>query len=196
MYPFYTFIVSLLYGSTNHTPSYPSLSFSMKAAVILLFHLIFYYFTVEAIKIKHHKFKETDSDIIPGRYIITFHDQKDTAGTFFSQSLHSFENLKVNQRFNHKLFNGLSVNLSFKNEKDHKSSLLTLLDRPDVKYVYPVRIVRRPKVFAKKMGMPKKKEPSVLPHQMSQVDIVHSKFKNKGKGILIAILDSGNYKNC
>lgn len=170
----------------------PFLLFIMKSIVIPLFYLILYCFTVEAIKIKHHKFKDTDSDIIPGRYIITFQDQKDTAGTFFSQSLHAIKNLKVNQRFSHKLFNGLSVNLSFKNEKDHKSSLLSLLDRPDIKYVYPVRIVRRPKVFAKKLGVPEKKEPSALPHQMSQVDIVHSKLKNKGKGILIAVLDSGN----
>ncbi|CEG83864.1 hypothetical protein RMATCC62417_17731 [Rhizopus microsporus] len=163
----------------------------MKSVVILLFYMILYCLTVEAIKIKHRKFKETSSDIIPGRYIITFQDQKDTAGTFFSQSLHAIKNLKVNQRFSHKLFNGLSVNLSFKNEKDHKSSLLSLLDRPDIKYVYPVRVVRRPKVFTKKLGVPGKKEPSALPHQMSQVDIVHSKLKNKGKGILIAVLDSG-----
>lgn len=134
---------------------------------------------------KHNKLKNKEvPDIIPGRYIIQFNDEP----SFFAQSLHTSKDFQVHHRYDHALFRGLSVNLLHKTTKEHKDALKSILNRPDVQSIYPVKIVSRPKLATSPETT---RKPSGLPHQMSQVDQVHSKLKNKGKGILVAVIDSG-----
>ncbi|CEJ03654.1 hypothetical protein RMCBS344292_17633 [Rhizopus microsporus] len=146
--------------------------------------------TADAVNIHHPKFKPRTSEIIPGRYIVGFNTDSDSAGTFFSQSLDDFKgaDVKINEHYNHDFFNGVSININTEDADIHKSALESILDRADVQYVTPVRVVPRPKVKVVKKG---KKAKSLLPHSMTQVDLVHSKLKNKGKGVLVGILDSG-----
>lgn len=148
--------------------------------------------TADAVNIHHPKFKPRTSEIIPGRYIVGFNTDSDSAGTFFSQSLDDFKgaDVKINEHYNHDFFNGVSININTEDADIHKSALESILDRADVQYVTPVRVVPRPKVKVVKKG---KKAKSLLPHSMTQVDLVHSKLKNKGKGVLVGILDSGKY---
>ncbi|KAI9266025.1 peptidase S8/S53 domain-containing protein [Sporodiniella umbellata] len=151
--------------------------------------------TAEAVQIHHPKFKQVNSDVIPGRYIVRFNnDASDSAGSLFAQSMHEVKgaHFKVHQHYKHDFFNGISVTLDTDDAKIKKSALETLLDRSDVSYISPVRVVPRPVVKLTKKGKDTK---SILPHGMTQVDLVHSKLKNKGKGVLVGVLDSGiDYK--
>ncbi|KAG0741689.1 hypothetical protein G6F57_008913 [Rhizopus arrhizus] len=153
----------------------------MKTGVILV-QLLTIFTLVLA---KHNKLKNEEvSDIIPGRYIIQFNNEP----SFFAQSLHTNKDFQVHHRYDHALFRGLSVDLLHKTTKEHKDALKSILNRPDVQSIYPVKIVSRPKLATSQETT---RKPSGLPHQMSQVDQVHSKLKNKGKGILVAVIDSG-----
>jgi hypothetical protein len=151
--------------------------------------------TADAIKIEHAKFAKgaSSSSIVPGRYIITFDSKQTSAGTTFAQSFHDeFKGvpIKVNQNYNHDLFNGVSVKIDTTNDALHASTLKSILDRNDVASVTPVRVIPRPVAFKVKQKKGTK-TPSLLPHAMTQVDIVHSKLNNKGKGVLVAVIDTG-----
>lgn len=96
--------------------------------------------------------------------------------------------MKVNQRYSLEFFNGISIKIDSTDDAIHASSLKSVLDRSDVRSVTPVRLIKGPEVIVSKS-----KRPSILPHAMTQVDRVHSELKNKGKGVLVAIIDSGKY---
>lgn len=147
--------------------------------------------TAEAVNLHHPKFRHANSDVIPGRYIVGFKKQApSSAGTLFSQSMQEVKgaHIKVHERYNHSFFKGMSVTIDTDDADVKKSTLESILDRSDVEYIAPVRKVPRPEVKLVKKGKNKK---SILPHHMTQVDIVHSQLKNKGKGVLVGILDSG-----
>lgn len=147
--------------------------------------------TAEAVHIRHPKFKQANSDIIPGRYIVRFNKQaSDSAGSLFAQSMQEVKgaHFKIHQHYKHDFFNGISVTLDTDDAKIKKNALESLLDRSDVSYISPVRKVPRPEVVLGKKG---KNTKSILPHGMTQVDAVHNKLKNKGKGVLVGVLDTG-----
>ncbi|KAG1470648.1 hypothetical protein G6F56_002560 [Rhizopus delemar] len=152
--------------------------------------------TAEAVHIRHPKFKQANSDIIPGRYIVRFNKQaSDSAGSLFAQSMQEVKgaHFKIHQHYKHDFFNGISVTLDTDDAKIKKNALESLLDRSDVSYISPVRKVPRPEVVLGKKG---KNTKSILPHGMTQVDAVHNKLKNKGKGVLVGVLDTGiDYKH-
>ncbi|CEP13145.1 hypothetical protein [Parasitella parasitica] len=148
--------------------------------------------TAEAVKISHPKYIKGSSNTIPGRYIISFSGAQPDSGTIFTQSFtKQFKDagLKVKENFKHDFFNGISVDLDNTDNSIHTAALKAILDRSDVKAVYPVRTIARPKVTLESQGS--SKTPSVLPHAMTQVDRVHSELKNKGKGIFVGVLDTG-----
>lgn len=152
--------------------------------------------TADAIKVDHPKFNKgsSSSSIVPGSYIITFTSKQTSAGSTFAQSFHDeFKGvpLKVKQDYKHDLFSGVSVKIDTTNDELHASALKTILDRADVQSVTPVRIIPRPRAFVTKKKKGDKKVPSILPHAMTQVDDVHTKLKNKGKGVLVAVVDTG-----
>ena len=149
--------------------------------------------TADAIKIDHPKFVKGSTNIVPGRYIISF-DSKKTASSasVLAQSLTQVEDaieVKVKETINHPFFRGVSINVEDVDENTHASTLKQIMDRSDVKAVYPVRLLSRPKIMDFEKG--KKSVPSVLPHGMTQVDLVHSELKNKGKGVFVGVIDSG-----
>ncbi|KAI7890621.1 peptidase S8/S53 domain-containing protein [Mucor mucedo] len=169
-------------------------SFSYFPIVVAGVCLAVFVMTADAINIIHPKYNKGSSDIIPGRYIVSFTSKSKSAGSIFTQSLQEGieSDLKVNQRYSHELFNGLSIKLDTTDDAIHTSSLQTILDRSDVKSVTPVRLINRPEIIVEKIKKGKKAStPSVLPHAMTQVDRVHSELKNKGKGVLVAVLDTG-----
>lgn len=129
--------------------------------------------SADAIKIDHPKYVHSQADLVHGRYIVS------TASTQFTSP-----DITIHETFAHELFQGVS--LSIDNESTHLSTLISILDRPDIEAVYPVKMIARPTVKYHPST-----QHSVLPHAMTQVDKVHSKLKNKGKGILVGILDTG-----
>jgi hypothetical protein len=142
--------------------------------------------------IDHPKFKSGSADIIPGRYIISFNEKSASSGKAFVQSFQkNFKkaDMKVHQDYQHEFFNGMSVRIDSDEFEVQKAAIESILDRSDVGAVYPVRKLHRPtvKLHSKK----KHEEVSILPHAMTQVDLVHSKLKNKGKGIFVGVLDTG-----
>ncbi|OBZ85987.1 Minor extracellular protease vpr [Choanephora cucurbitarum] len=147
--------------------------------------------TADAVKIVHPKLSQGSNNVVPGQYIIRFNPNQVPAGSSFTQSVqgtHEDVEVKVKRKFSHSFFSGVTVAVEASNDEVHAAALKTILDRSDVKAVYPVRRIARPQVTLKKG---KKDVPTVLPHGMTQVDLVHTELKNKGKGILVAILDTG-----
>ena len=147
--------------------------------------------TADAVKIVHPKLSQGSNNVVPGQYIIRFNPNQAPAGSSFTQSIqgaHEDVEVKVKRKFSHSFFSGVTVAVEASNDEVHAAALKTILDRSDVKAVYPVRRIARPQVTLKKG---KKDVPTVLPHGMTQVDLVHTELKNKGKGILVAILDTG-----
>jgi hypothetical protein len=144
-------------------------------------------------KIHHPKFKDAEGATLPNRYIIRFADKEATsAGNTLVQSFKKqFKGatIAVKHDYKHSLFNGISVTIDAEDAKVQESAIKTILDQTNVNAVYPVKMYKRPLVKAKKSD-----PPSILPHAMTQVDQVHSKLKNKGKGILVGILDTGKVK--
>ncbi|KAI8647639.1 peptidase S8/S53 domain-containing protein [Parasitella parasitica] len=143
-------------------------------------------------KISHPKYIKGSANTIPGRYIISFSGARPDSGTAFAQSFtKEFKgaSLKVKENFRHDFFNGISVDLDNTDDSIHTAALKAILDRSEVKAVYPVKTIARPKVILESQGS--SKTPSVLPHAMTQVDKVHSELKNKGKGIFVGVLDTG-----
>ncbi|KAI7890620.1 peptidase S8/S53 domain-containing protein [Mucor mucedo] len=147
--------------------------------------------TADAVNVIHPKYKKGGNNVIPGRYLVNFENK--SAGTLFAQSLEASNvDLSIKKKYSHEFFNGLSVHIDPTDDKIHASTLKTILDRSDVRSVTPVRLIQRPKVTVKtiKKGT-KVPVASVIPHAMTQVDRVHTELKNKGKGVLVAILDTG-----
>ncbi|KAI7904229.1 peptidase S8/S53 domain-containing protein [Cokeromyces recurvatus] len=143
-----------------------------------------------AIKIKHPKYVESALNTIPGRYIVLLHDGK--SGLEFVKSIKAtFRDveLKVREVIDHQLFNGISIELNAKDDNSHMNALKFILDHDDTATVYSMKSFDRPKVTLHSMD--DSYEPSVLPHHMTQVDMVHSTLKEKGKGILIGVIDTG-----
>jgi hypothetical protein len=166
-------------------------SFSIFPIVVAGVCLTNFVLTADAVKIQHPKYIEGASDTVPGRYIVRFADKKYQGGEFFSQSFNKqFKDadLTVKEDYKHKLFNGASVDLGTTDEETQAAALKNILDRPDVVAVEPVRLIARPKVTIKKTGLDK--EPTLMPHALTQVDKVHASG-NKGKGVLVCVLDSG-----
>lgn len=160
----------------------------MKRPSLLLWSCLFIW-TVESLDIQHPKLNQKISDVIPGRYMIEF-NQNDSI-TFFTQSFRQDDTyLKVNHQYNHDFFHGLSININTEDDEVHKSTLESILKRADVQSVSPVRRIPRPKAIVERTGI---EVNSILPHHMTQVDLVHSELKNKGKGILVGVLDTGRH---
>lgn len=147
--------------------------------------------TADAVNVIHPKYKKGGNNVIPGRYLVNFETK--SAGSLFAQSMESNNvDLSIKKKYSHEFFNGLSVHIDTSDDEIHASSLKTILDRSDVRSVTPVRLVQRPKVTVTKVKKGTKVPvASVIPHAMTQVDRVHKELKNKGKGVLVAILDTG-----
>lgn len=159
----------------------------MKRPSLLLLSYLFIW-TVESLDIQHPKLKQKTSDVIPGRYMIEF-NQNDL--TFFTQSFRQDDTyLKVNHQYNHDFFHGLSININTEDDEAHKNTLESILNRGDVQSVSPVRRIPRPEATVERTGI---EANLILPHHMTQVDLVHSELKNKGKGILVGVLDTGRH---
>ncbi|KAG1054313.1 hypothetical protein G6F43_003674 [Rhizopus delemar] len=157
----------------------------MKRPSLLLLSYLFIW-TVESLDIQHPKLKQKTSDVIPGRYMIEF-NQNDL--TFFTQSFRQDDTyLKVNHQYNHDFFHGLSININTEDDEAHKNTLESILNRGDVQSVSPVRRIPRPEATIERTGI---EANLILPHHMTQVDLVHTELKNKGKGILVGVLDTG-----
>ncbi|RCH82456.1 hypothetical protein CU098_001086, partial [Rhizopus stolonifer] len=151
--------------------------------------------TAETVKIQHPKFINGTSNAVPGQYIIRFDSKSTDSDKHFLQSFkQEFGGLKlkVKQEIKHDFFNAISVDISHANKDMHETALKSILERSDVKAVYPIKQFSQAKVFRSENANKKRDSvPSFLPHAMTQVDIVHSKLKNKGKGIFVGVIDSG-----
>ncbi|KAI7904209.1 peptidase S8/S53 domain-containing protein [Cokeromyces recurvatus] len=166
-------------------------SFTYFPIVIAGFCLtIFVLSTEAAVNIKHHKLGKTTPTTVPGRYIVSFAKNHD--GKNFAKSIkNKFKDVDLNVResINHHLFNAISISLKTENDDIHANVLKSILNDNDVATVYPVKTYSRPKV--KLHSIDKTYKPSILPHHMTQVDMVHSKLKEEGKGILVGVIDTG-----
>ncbi|KAG2211669.1 hypothetical protein INT47_008766, partial [Mucor saturninus] len=183
-------------------------SFSYFPIVVAGVCLAVFVMTADAIKIDHPKYREADSDIVPGRYIVSFTGDSSSAATSAitkapakaapapatsspTNSLSdSGTDIQIEEEFNHSLFNGASIKVDTENPEEEAKTIKSILDRDDVLTITPIRLHKRPEVIQGEYD-PKVAKPSVLPHAMTQVDRVHEELKNKGKGVLVAVLDSG-----
>ncbi|KAL0084583.1 secreted subtilisin-like serine protease [Phycomyces blakesleeanus] len=143
--------------------------------------------------ISHPKYKLSGNDIVPNRYVVEFDEGDSKSANSFVHSVQSkFKKAKLHiaQEFEHNLFNGISFGLNGLDEKDHTEALKSILDKDNVRAVYPVRAIPRPEVNFEKAST-KDKTPTLLPHAMTQVDRVHSELKKFGKGIKVGVIDTG-----
>ncbi|GAA5799086.1 peptidase S8/S53 domain-containing protein [Helicostylum pulchrum] len=168
-------------------------SFTYFPIVVAGVCLAVFVMTADAITINHPKYNKGSTNIIPGRYIVSFSGKEKSASASFAQSIPKEADLKVTQKYSHEFFNGVSINLDTTDESVHASALKSILDRSDVQSVSPVRLIKRPEVIIEKKKKSKRAAAaaSVIPHAMTQVDKVHKELKKKGKGILVAVLDTG-----
>lgn len=149
-------------------------------------------FTAEAIKISHPKYNDAGSNVVAGRYIISFPLKDTKASSSFASSFKKNAkgaNLKVKETISHDLFNAISVSLDTSDESIHASALETILNTTEVLAVYPLKRYKRPTAQVVDIGT--NVQPTVLPHVQTQVAAVHDKLKNKGKGIFVGVLDTG-----
>jgi hypothetical protein len=93
------------------------------------------------------------------------------------------------------IFNGASLNLRNISKEDEHAAAIDLM--PQVKQIWPVKIIPRPKVnrqlFGKKEGSLAKRDvlrSALLPHQITQVDRIQ-KDGEKGSGVKIGVIDTG-----
>jgi hypothetical protein len=93
------------------------------------------------------------------------------------------------------IFNGVSINLRNISKEDEHTAAIG--DIPQVKQMWPVTIIPRPKVkrqlFGKEEGSLDKRDifrSVLLPHEITQVDRIQ-KSGEKGKGVKIGIIDTG-----
>lgn len=165
-------------------------SFSYFPIVVVGVCLAVFVMTSDAIKINHPKYSKSNTDIIPGRYIVSFADKTATATSLSAQSAEEEADLEVEQKFSHTFFNGAAIKIDTADANAEALTLKTILDRSDVKSVTPIRLIKRPEVILGHLD-PTVSVPSILPHHMTQVDRVHTELNNKGKGVLVAVLDTG-----
>ncbi|KAL0075652.1 peptidase S8/S53 domain-containing protein [Phycomyces blakesleeanus] len=143
--------------------------------------------------ISHTKYKVSGKDVVPSRYVVEFdYGDSKSANSFVHSVQSKFKKAKTHiaEQYEHNIFNGFSFGLNDLDEKEHNTALKTVLDYSHVKAVYPVRVVRRPKVTVEKASS-KGKEASILPHAMTQADHVHSELKKFGKDIKVGVIDFG-----
>ncbi|CAO3613694.1 unnamed protein product [Cunninghamella blakesleeana] len=172
----------------------------MKFTSFTLFAIAALYLNSTDAVLSHKKLKITDkNNIIPNRYIVELNTQNSVQ--LFSESLKvSFkDNLDGVEQYNHNLFDGLTFSLSEPDPStvsalSYDTKLKELFDQDNVQAVYPVKIIPRPKVMKAKKASNNIAQ-AISPHHLTQVDRVHKELKITGKGIKIAILDSGvDYK--
>lgn len=181
-------------------------SFSYFPIVVAGVCLAVFVMTTDAIKIDHPKYKASDSDIVPGRYIVSFSGDSSADATTFSSSpakspakssaspsstfSDTNTDIEVEEEFNHSLFTGASIKVDTNDPENEAKTIKSILERDDVISITPIRLHKRPEVIQGEYDA-KADKPSLLPHAMTQVDRVHEELKNKGKGVLVAVLDSG-----
>ncbi|KAF9352733.1 hypothetical protein BGX26_009482 [Mortierella sp. AD094] len=131
------------------------------------------------------KFQTADlrpsADVIPGAFIIEYHDGIDHAKA--NSILNNKKDLSFKVRGQYNLFNGASIQV----ESGHTGEYLAKI--PGIKRVWPVEVYQLPK------SKPSNEDPThpqlTSAHNMTGVDYVQKTFKYTGKGIKVGIIDSG-----
>jgi opacity protein-like surface antigen len=153
---------------------------------------------------QHHKIKlSKSSSVVPDSYIIELENTFSGSHAQFLNSVSSKFNdagLSMRQSYNSELFKGMSVKI--KNTASSKAKrglhhagstavLNAIADSPQVRNIYPVSVIPRPKVNVISTGHTN--SPDVLfADTMTQVQDVHN-YGYKGKGITVGIIDTGKY---
>lgn len=151
---------------------------------------------------QHHKIKLTKSTaVVPDSYIIELEDNFSGSHTQFLHSVSSKFNdagLTMRQSYDSELFKGMSVKIqntaSSKTKRGlhHAGStavLNAIADSPQVRNIYPVSVIPRPKVQVISTGHTN--SPDVLfADTLTQVQDTHN-YGYKGKGITVGIIDTG-----
>ncbi|KAI7882354.1 subtilisin-like protein [Lichtheimia hyalospora FSU 10163] len=161
-------------------------------------------------------------DIVPGRFIVEYADSnvQATSKKLLDLLDGKFDSTKVSvsQSYDHPLMRGVTLRIDStqKSKQDDDDddddenvvesmsssnddivkAVIDMLEKQDmVSTIYPVRLVRRPKLVPKPIseldhngGVDMN---AMSPHAMSQVERVHSELKNTGKGMVVGIIDSG-----
>ncbi|KAI1318450.1 hypothetical protein EDD11_006534 [Mortierella claussenii] len=122
-----------------------------------------------------------DVDIVPGAFIIEYHDGVDHAKA--NNFLNSRKGLNFKVRGQYNQFNGASIQV----KSGHTGEELAKI--PGIKRVWPVERYQLPK--AKLSDEDKTKPYLTSAHKMTGVDYVQKTFKYTGKGIKVGIIDSG-----
>lgn len=144
-----------------------------------------------------------NDSVVPGAYIVEFSDDVDSSA--FYDELRS-DGLVIDHRmdFKYQLFKGASFNIGTSANYDHKSAAAKVLEKAQVKSIWPVRTVKFPNAelvsvgrntsgtTSSTSGTKKRKEDlnSFSPHVMTQVDRARAAGLT-GKGIRIGIVDTG-----
>ncbi|KAG0371291.1 hypothetical protein BGZ54_007480 [Gamsiella multidivaricata] len=122
-----------------------------------------------------------DVEIIPGAFIIEYHDGVDHAKA--NNYLNSRKDLSFKVRGQYEQFNGASIQVKSGHNGDDLAKI------PGVKRVWPVERYQLPKPNLSKEDPTKPHLTSA--HKMTGVDYVQKTFKYTGKGIKVGIIDSG-----
>ncbi|KAG0232810.1 hypothetical protein BGW42_007893 [Actinomortierella wolfii] len=127
--------------------------------------------------------------IIPGAFIIQYEDGFDHVKARNAFRDHQVEYQVRNQ---YQIFNGASIRV----RSNHTGEKLARI--PGVKNVWPVEIIEQPQNI--KLGYPKEllelKPDLATAHEMTGVNVLHKKYKYKGKGVKVGVIDSGiDYKH-
>ncbi|KAF8940137.1 peptidase S8/S53 domain-containing protein [Dissophora ornata] len=122
-----------------------------------------------------------DVDIIPGAYIIEYHDGVDH--TKANNYLNGKKGLSFKVRGQYSQFNGVSIQV----KSGHTGE--ELAEIPGIKRVWPVERYQLPKANLSKEDLAQPYLTSA--HTMTGVDYVQKTFKYTGKGIKVGIIDSG-----
>lgn len=128
---------------------------------------------------KFHPLESSESDFLPATYIIETEDAGCRAQILDSLKLYNVDIHVLNE---FEIFKGFSVKIN----SGHDGETLSKMN--GVKNVWPVRMHRAPEITKSKVTAV---DPEVPIHKMTDVDIVHQKYKLKGKGIKVGIVDSG-----
>ncbi|XDG02668.1 hypothetical protein ABKA04_002283 [Annulohypoxylon sp. FPYF3050] len=147
----------------------------------------------------------TDKSIVPGAYIVEFHDDEDPNALY--QDLNA-DGIEVEHRmdFKFQLFKGASFHLRG-DVTDPEIAADKIAAKSRVKTVWPVRKISFPKPDTKLVGnnvsellkhvkrQDESTEGGFTPHVMTQVDRLHAEGYT-GKGLRIGLVDTGvDYKH-
>lgn len=152
----------------------------------LYFALI--YLLIQTILCHHPKYRAAhERDSIPHKYIIEF--EQDASTDF----LHSMNGVNVRRTFEHKLFQGVSIEIT---DTDNKEFILgAILDHPDIAFVSPNRAIKSNAVTIKNnYGLSPNSIEKILPHEIHQVDRARKELNLTGEGIFVGIIDTGMNK--